>query len=106
MMNTALRCALVPTRSKVTARRSERIKGGSEATEATIQPKCRAGTRHSGHRPRNSLAGVADRLTEAGQIDSIYRLLRRGLLENVRLQSSEATWAALPQGLSEELLYF
>ncbi len=28
----------------------------------------RAGTRHSGDRLRNSLAGVADRLTEAGQI--------------------------------------
>ena len=55
----------------MTARRSERIKGGSEATEATIQPKCRAGTRYFGHRPRNSLAGVADRLTEAGLIGCV-----------------------------------
>ncbi len=36
---------------------------GAKATEATIQQERRAGTRYSGHCPRNSLARVADRLT-------------------------------------------
>ena len=55
----------------MTARRLERLKDGTEATEATIQPKCRAGTRYSGDRLRNSLAGVYVRASSDPKADGM-----------------------------------